>query len=260
MSTLKPVTLITGASSGIGAALAHVFAAHGHETVLMARRATELAKVAAAIFAAGGKPPHVVAIDLAQRGACDRIEQELASRGLEPAIVVNNAGYGLFGDAARLDRAAQLAMIELNVRVLTDLSLRFVQSLARHGGGVLNVASLAALVPGPGMAIYHASKAYALSLSEALHHELAPRGIRVTVLCPGPVKTEFQQRSGMAENLYPRFMARSAERVAREGYDGFMAGRRVVITGTHNKVVAMLLRLLPRGAAVALALRHRKPA
>jgi uncharacterized protein len=258
MSTLKPITLITGASSGIGAALAHVFAGHGHELVLVARRAVELAKVADAIFAAGGTPAHVMPLDLAQRGACDRIEQELATRGLEPAIIVNNAGYGLFGEATRLDRAAQLAMIELNVRVLTDLSLRFVASLARHGGGILNVASLAGFVPGANMAIYHASKAYALSLSEALHHELAPMGIKVTVLCPGPVKTEFQQRSGMAEHLYPRFMARSAERVAREGYDGFMAGQRVVITGSHNKVVAALLRLLPRSGAIALARRSQK--
>jgi uncharacterized protein len=258
MSTLKPIALITGASSGIGAELARVFAAHGHEVVLVARRATELAKVADAIVAAGGSQPHVLPVDLTQRGASDRIAQELAARGLEPAVVVNNAGHGLFGEAARLERAAQLAIIELNVRVLTDLSLRFVESLARHGGGILNVASLAGLVPGPDMAVYHASKAYALSLSEALHHELAPKGIKVTVVCPGPVKTEFQERSGMAEHLYPRFMARSAERVAREGYDGLMAGRRVVITGSHNKVVAALLRLLPRAAAVALARRSRK--
>ena len=100
-------------------------------------------------------------------------------------------------------------MIELNVRALTDLSLRFVDSLARHQGGILNVASLAAFVPGPDMAIYHATKAYALSLSEALAHELGPKGIRVTVLCPGPVKTEFQRRSGLAADLYPQHLERS---------------------------------------------------
>ncbi len=258
MSTLKPVTLITGASSGIGAALARVFGAHGHETVLVARRMGELAKVADAIFKAGGKAPHVLAIDLARRGACERLAGELVTRGLEPAIIVNNAGFGLFGDAARLPRAGQLAMIELNVRTLTDLSLRFLDSLARHRGGILNVASLAAFVPGPSMAIYHASKAYALSLSEALAHELEPKGIRVTVLCPGPVKTEFQARSGIAEDLYPRRMERSAERVAREGYAGFMAGRRVVVPGSYNRVAALLLRLLPRSGAIGLARRSRK--
>src|SRR5262245_24863610 len=205
MSILRPVTLITGASAGIGAALAHVFAQHGHEIVLTARRAGELSAVADKIVQAGPHTatarPHVLPIDLAQRGASDRIAEELAGRDLEPAIVVNNAGFGLYGEAAQLDRGAQLAMIELNVRTLTDLSLRFVDSLARHRGGILNVASLGAFVPGPSMAVYHASKAYALSLSEALHQEFAPKGIKVTVLCPGPVKTEFQERSGMDESL-----------------------------------------------------------
>jgi short-subunit dehydrogenase len=261
MSALRPVTLITGASAGIGAALASVFAEHGHELVLAARRAGDLSTVADKIAQAGHQAatarPHVLPIDLAQRGASDRLAEELAARGLEPAIVVNNAGFGLYGEAARLDRAAQLDMIELNMRALTDLSLRFLDGMARYRGGILNVASLAAFVPGPSMAVYHASKVYALSLSEALHQELKPKGVKVTVLCPGPVKTEFQERSGMGESLYPRFLARSAERVALEGYEGFMAGRRVVIPGSHNKVAAALLRLLPRGAAVALARRSR---
>jgi short-subunit dehydrogenase len=258
MSDLKPVTLITGASAGIGAALAKVFAEHGHALVLVARRAVELAAVADGIERDGHARPQVLPLDLAERDGPGRIARELAARGLEPAIVVNNAGFGLFGEAARLSPDAQLAMIDLNVRALTDLSLRFVESLARHRGGVLNVASLGAFVPRPQMAIYHATKTYALSLSEALHHELKPRGIKVTVLCPGPVKTEFQERSGMAESLYPSFLTRSAERVAREGYDGLMAGRRVVIPGTHNRVTAMLLRLLPRERAIALARRHQK--
>jgi short-subunit dehydrogenase len=254
----KPVTLITGASSGIGAALAQVFAAHGHATALVARRGAELARVADAVVAAGGARPEVIVLDLAQRDSCDRLAQELAARGLEPAIVVNNAGQGLYGAAAELSREAQLALIELNVRALTDLSLRFVDSLARHRGGILNVASLAAFVPGPGMAVYHAGKAYVLSLSQALAQELEPRGIRVTVLCPGPVQTGFQERSGMGERLYPRFLARSAERVAHEGYAGFMAGKRVVVPGSHNRAAAMLLRLLPRRAALALALASRR--
>jgi hypothetical protein len=253
MSSLRPITLITGASSGIGVALAHEFAAHGHEVVLTARREAQLAAIAEEIARSGRPRPHVLPVDLAEVGACGHIGQVLAARGLEPAIVVNNAAFGLFGQAARLDRAAQLVMVELNVRVLTDLPLCFIGSLARHRGGILNVASLAAFVPGPSMATYHATKAYVLSLSEAMHRELRPIGIRVTVLCPGPVATEFQERSGMAESLYPRFMMRSAGRVAREGYQGLMQGRRVVIPGTPNKVAAMLLRLLPRSAGFALA-------
>ena len=194
---MKPVTLITGASAGIGAELARVFARHGHELVLVARREDRLNALADEIAAAGRPRPVVLAIDLEQRDAVARIAAELASRGLEPAIVVNNAGFGLAGAAAALDRNEQLGMIDLNIRTLTELSLAFVDSLARHRGGILNVASVAAFLPGPGMAVYYASKAYVLSFSEALHRELKPRGIRVTALCPGPVPTEFQARSGM---------------------------------------------------------------
>ena len=118
-------------------------------------------------------------------------------RGVEPDIVVNNAGFGLIGAAAALDRGEQLAMIDLNVRALTDLSLAFVGRARAPPGGILNVASVAGFLPGPGMAVYYASKAYVLSFSEALHHELAPRGVRVTALCPGPVPTEFQARAGV---------------------------------------------------------------
>jgi short-subunit dehydrogenase len=256
----RPVTLITGASAGIGAALADVFAMHGHEVVLVARRFDQLAAVADRIAATGPRRPrpHVLAADLARRDAGERIEQELARRGLDPAIVVNNAAFGLFGEAARLGRAEQLAMIDLNVRAHTDISLRFIDNLVRHRGGILNVASLAAFVAGPNMAIYHATKAYVLSLSLALHQELKPHGVRVTALCPGPVATEFQRRSGVPQGYHPKSFARSPERVAREGYEGLRQGKRVVIPGSHNKVAAMLLRLLPRGAAIGLARRRQE--
>jgi hypothetical protein len=247
MAARKPVTLVTGASAGIGAALAEVFAEHGHDLMLVARRAPELKAVASAIEARGRARPHVLSIDLAQADAPARIEAELTERGLEPEYVVNNAGFGLLGAAASLDRAQQLSMIDLNARVLTDLSLRFVPGLARHRGGILNVASVASFMPGPGMAVYHATKAYVLSFSEALHRELKSQGIRVTVLCPGPVPTEFQARAGMPAGYFPDRLSRSAERVAREGYEGLMRGRRVVVPGTDNKVTTLLPRLLPRG-------------
>ncbi len=255
MTTPQPVVLITGASGGIGAELARVFAANGHELVLVARRAPQLKELADSI-AAGSRPrPQILVVDLARADAAAHVADELRERGLQPAIVVNNAAFGLLGDASALDRAQQLAMIDLNVRVLTDLSLRFVDSLARHRGGILNVASVAGFMPGPGMAVYHATKAYVLSFSEALHRELAPKGVRVTALCPGPVETGFQARAGIPENYFPRMLARSAERVAREGYDGFMRGRRVVVPGSDNKVLSLLPRLLPR--AVVLWMMQR---
>jgi short-subunit dehydrogenase len=246
MPDATPVAIITGASAGIGAALAHVFADHGHALVLIARRAPQLKVLADTIEERGRARPHVIVIDLGQPDAAARIEDELRERGLEPQFLVNNAGFGLLGSAASLDRKAQLAMIDVNVRVLTELSLRFAASLVRHRGGILNVASVASFMPGPGMAVYHATKAYVLSFSEALHRELGSEGVRVTALCPGPVETEFQARAGMPPGYFPRFMARAAERVAREGYEGMMRGRRVVIPGSTNKLAAEWVRLLPR--------------
>jgi short-subunit dehydrogenase len=246
MPDLKPVALITGASAGIGAALANVFADNGHTLVLVARRAPQLKALADAIEERGHERPHVMVIDLGKADAAAQIEDELRENGLEPKFLVNNAGFGLMGAAASLDRTQQLAMIDLNARALTELSLRFAASLARHRGGILNVASVASFMPGPGMAVYHATKAYVLSFSEALHRELAGQGVRVTALCPGPVDTEFMARAGIPENNFPKFLSRSTERVAQEGYDGLMRGRRVVIPGSANWAAAHLARLMPR--------------
>jgi uncharacterized protein len=254
---MRPVVLITGASSGIGAALAKVFSAHqsehGHELALVARRQDRLEALAEEI-AAGGRPrPAVITADLERRDAASIIAAELSSRGLEPAIVVNNAGFGLRGSSTALSRDEQLAMIDLNVRALTELSLMFVDSVARHRGGILNVASLAAFLPGPGMAVYYASKAYVLSFSEALHRELSGRGVRVTALCPGPVPTEFQARAGLALAPAARVLELPAERVAQIGYDAFMSGKRVAIAGIGNRLAVSLMRMVPNALLLRLA-------
>ncbi len=248
----RPVAVITGASSGIGAALARVFAEHGHELVLVARRERELLRLAEEVAAGGAPRPTVLSVDLAVEGAGATLRDELGSRGLAPQYVVNNAGFGLVGPAARLDRSEQLSMIDLNVRTLVDLSLAFVDDLARHRGGVLNVASVAGFLPGPGMAVYYASKAFVVSFSEALHRELAARGIRVTVLCPGPVPTEFQQRAGIHGEGRADLMTRSAEEVARAGYRGLMAGRRRVVPGWPNRMVTALSGIVPRSVLLGM--------
>ena len=254
---MKPVVLITGASSGIGSALAKVFAVHqpehGHELALVARRQDRLEALADEIAATGRPRPTVFTADLERRDAASIIAAELSSQGLEPAFVVNNAGFGLRGAAAVLSRDEQLAMIDVNVRALTELSLMFIDSVARHRGGILNVASLAAFLPGPGMAVYYASKAYVLSFSEALHRELSDSGVRVTALCPGPVPTEFQARAGMGRVPGARALELSAERVAQIGYDAFMAGQRVVIAGIGNRIVVSLMRLVPNAMILRLA-------
>jgi len=247
MSIFKPVTVVTGASSGIGEALARVFARKGHEVALVARREKEMILLSTELAVSCKYKPHVITADLQRSDAPARIAHELLGRGLEPQIVVNNAGFGLHGAAAELDRAEQLAMLDLNVRALTDLSLRWIDGIVRHGGGILNVASVAGFLPGPGMAVYYASKAYVISFTEALARELAPQGVRVTALCPGPVATEFQRRAGVDNKPPPRLLGKSAEQVAQAGYDGFMAGKRIVIPGLGNKVMSFLPRLLPRG-------------
>ena len=260
MSPLSPVCLITGASAGIGAALARVFAQYGHALVLTARREAQLASLADEI-ATGGQPrPHIFAVDLGATDGPARLAEALYTAGLEPAIVVNNAGFGLFGDAADLDRAQQLAMIDLNIRALTDLSLRWLESITRHRGGILNVASIAGFLPGPGMAVYHASKAYVLSFTEAMHEELKAGGVRVCALCPGPVETEFNERAGLPDGYFPGYLSRSAERVARDGYQGFMDGHRVVVPGKPNRIMTLAPRLLPRGLMLAMTNWRRKRA
>ena len=257
----NPIALITGASAGIGAAFARLLAERGHECALAARRAEQLTTLADAIAAAGHKRPHVIALDLAQHDGPSRLAGEFTARGLEPAIVVNNAGFGLRGPAADLDRAEQLAMIDLNVRALTALSLMFVDSLKRHGGGLINIASLSGFFPGPGMAVYFAGKAFVRSFSEAIAHELARQGVRVTCICPGPVPTEFQARAGLHERP-PPFLGRSAEQIAREGYDAFMRGQRVLVPGFPNRIAGALPRFMPRALvlqAVAAFVKRAGP-
>jgi short-subunit dehydrogenase len=254
----RPIALITGASAGIGAALAHEFASHGHELALVARREQALGTLADAIAAKGASRPTVLRADLARADAVQVIGEALNQRGLEPEVVVNNAGFGLLGAADELDRAEQLAMVDVDVRALTDLSLAFLDSLKRRRGAILNVASIAAFMPGPGMAVYYASKAYVLSFSEALHRELKPKGVRVTVLCPGPVPTEFQARAGMSDDALPRFLTRSAEQVAKDGYRGLMQGRRVVVPGAGNRAITTVLRFAPRRLLLDLIARQQR--
>jgi len=253
----EPVTLITGASSGIGAELARVFAAHGHRLALTARRADRLAALASEISAEGGKPI-VIPCDLEQPNAGATIAAALAAEGVELNYLVNNAGFGAFGDAIERDRAEQLAIIDVNVRALTDLSLRFADHLIRNRGGILNVGSVAGFLPGPGMAVYYASKAYVISFTEALRGELGSRGVRVTVLCPGPVPSEFQARAGFTIGVDSSIISVSPADVALAGYRGLMANKRMVMPGLGNKMVPFLLRFLPRGVILAAVGRFQR--
>lgn len=255
---MNPVALVTGASAGIGAELARVFARNGHSVVLVARREDRLRALASEFVSAGWPAPVPLPVDLGASDAVARIEKGLAARDLEPEFVVNNAGFGLIGAAAELDAAEQLDMIGVNVEALTALSLAFLPGLIGRGGGLLNVASVAGFVPGPGSAVYYASKAYVLSFTEALHHELRPKGVRVTALCPGPVATEFQVRAGLRHNRTPWPLGVPAVRVAEQGYAGLMRGQRIVVPGIFNKAVTLLPRLLPRGMVAGMVARRQR--
>lgn len=255
------VTLITGASAGIGAELVRVFAAKGHRVALVARRTDRLTSLANEITAAGGAAPVIIPCDLTQPDSGDRIAEALIAAGVEVDYVVNNAGFGVFGRAVQRDRIDQLGIIAVNIRALTDLSLRFSDQLIRHRGGILNVGSIAGFLPGPGMAVYYASKAYVLSFTEALRAELAPHGVRVTVLCPGPVPSEFQARAGFTPGLDSAVLNVLPAAVAQQAYSGLMANQRAVLPGFGIKMVPFLLRLFPRsfilGAVGRLQLRQR---
>lgn len=253
-----PVALITGASSGIGAELARVFARHGHRLVLAARR-TERLNALADEFANAGRPrPLVLTVDLCAPGAGDAIQDALLREGLEPQYVVNNAGFGLAGLAASQPRERQLDMIDLNVRALTDLSLRFADPLERLHGGLMNIASVAGFLPGPNHAVYYATKAYVVSFTTALHQEWRGRGIRVSTLCPGPVPTEFQEVAGTGRSVVETPMTTLADRVAEEGYRGLMAGKRLVVPGFLNKLLVYGIGLVPHAVLLPqVAKRHR---
>ncbi|MGD9659199.1 MAG: SDR family NAD(P)-dependent oxidoreductase [Methylocystis sp.] len=251
----RPVAVITGASDGIGAELARIFAAKGHGLALVARRGERLNALADDIAAKGAARPLPIELDLSTEGAADALSARLADAGVAPNFLVNNAGFGLMGRAIELDAAEQLAIVDLNMRALTALTLRFLPSIVAAKGGVLNVASVAAFMPGPGFAVYYASKAYVRSFSEALSQELKPSGVKVACLCPGPVQTGFQARAGMN---YEGLMAAMrpamlpAAEVARQGYEGLMAGRRVIVPGWVNRALIWGSAATPRALLLPL--------
>jgi uncharacterized protein len=192
----------------------------------------------------------VIACDLAKPDAGEVIAAALHAADVEPQYVVNNAGYGLFGEALEISIDAQRNMIAVNVAALTDLSVRFSESLARHRGGILNVGSVAGFVPGPRMAAYYATKAYVLSFSEALYEEMRPRGVRVTLLAPGPVPTGFQRRAGYQPGKHSPAGVQSAPEVALAGYRGLMAGKRLVVPSLFNRLIIIAVRFVPRALVV----------
>jgi short-subunit dehydrogenase len=239
----RGITLVTGASAGLGVHFARQCRARGDELVLVARRRDRLEALAAELGSA-----HVIVADLAEPGAPTRLLTEVAGLGLEVDTLVNNAGFGSAGAFVEAPPERLLEMIDLNVRSLTELCrLALPPMLERRRGFILNVASTAAFQAGPYSAVYYATKAYVLSLSEALHEESKRSGVHVTALCPGPTATEFFEVAGSPDGRLAR-MATDPVAVVRAGLDGLARNRAIVVPGAMNKITSQAGRILPRAA------------
>jgi short-subunit dehydrogenase len=243
----RPVALVTGASVGIGAELARELARHGHDLVLAARSIAPMETLAAELRDAGAAAT-VIAADLSKPGAAATLAHDIARRGLAIEILVNNAGLGAAGRFDRSDPARIGEILQVNIVALTELTRLLLPAMVERGHGrIMLVASVAAFQPGPRMAAYFASKAYVLSLGEALAYELRGTGVSVTTLCPGATSTRFFAVAGADNSVMARRVRRMmpAREVARLGFRGLAAGRRVVITGAINKLLAVAGRYLP---------------
>lgn len=239
------IALVTGASSGIGAELARGLARRGHNVGLVARRRERLEELAASL---GDVRAEVLPCDLEDASSRDDLASRVEQLGLEVEVLCNNAGFGTYDDFASLDRERELSEVRTNVEAVVDLTGRWLPGMvSRRRGAVLNTASTSAFQPIPGNATYAASKAFVLSFSEALHTEAAGSGVTVTALCPGPVKTEFQEVSD-AEDFaakLPKPLWVDAPDVAEKALRGLERGARVVTPGVGNRVSGALSRATP---------------
>jgi uncharacterized protein len=250
------MALVTGASAGIGAAIARLLAERGHALSLVARREERLRELAEELRARYGVRAEPLAADLSEPRERDRIASRLAELELTVEILVNNAGFGGFGKFVEIGRERQLQMLRLNVEAVLDFSGRFLPGMVERGrGAVINVASTAAFQPLPGNAVYAATKAFVLSYGEAVHHELKGTGVSLTTICPGPVRTEFAEAAGIGgvEERTPGAIWMSAEDVAEHAIKGAEQGKRVVVPGALNRATSLAGQLSPRFLALPVA-------
>ncbi len=258
----RPLALVTGASSGIGAEMARDLAQRGHDLILVARRAPAMEALAAELQKAHGVACTVLAQDLAAPGGVQALVAQLQSLKLEPEVLINNAGLGNIGEHDTAPWADQANMIDLNVRALTALTHALLPAMVRRKQGkILNVASTAAFQPGPGMAVYFATKAYVLSYSEALHQELKSKGISVSALCPGPTASEFVSVASKSRriSLADKVPFASARSVARYGIAALMRNQAVAVHGLPNRLGVWSIRFTPRFVVRRLIVLVFKP-
>lgn len=243
----KPVCIVTGGSEGIGRHLAAEFARGGHALLLVARTVETLEQAAAELRREHSGEVYTASVDLTAPDAVERVARVLDAHGLYADYLVNNAGIGIGGEFAGQEPQRLASLVALNVAALTALTRYFLPDMLRRAhGGVLNIASLGGLLPGPYQAAYYASKAYVISLTEALAYENAGRGVRIAVAAPGPVRTRFHERMGVNEAYYLHLPSvLTAERAARAIYSAFMCGRRVIVPGVGPSFNAFAVRVIP---------------
>jgi uncharacterized protein len=247
MSAATEIVLVTGASAGLGLELASLFAADGAELILVARREERLVALAERLAAEHGTRAHVIPMDLAEPGAPEELASRIEALGLRVDVLINNAGFGARGAFAELPLDRQTEMLQVNVVALTRLTRIFLPAMIeRRYGGVMNLGSLSGFLPGPGMSVYYATKAFVLSLTEGLAGELRGTGVRACCVTPGPTETEFVVASGIEGVRFFRFGAMEASDVASTAYRGFRHGDVVVVPGARVKLSAFLLRFSPR--------------
>jgi short-subunit dehydrogenase len=251
----RPGAVVTGASGGIGLEIARLLAADGHDLALVARSGERLAEVARELTETHGVRAHPIVADLGRRDAPGLVEAEVASTGLTVDVLVNNAGFAVYGPFLGADGAGERAMIDLNVAALTDLTRRFAVPMVERGRGrILQVASTAAFQPLPSMVAYSATKAYVLHFSVGLAVELEGTGVTVTALCPGATRTGFADRAGASgSRIFTGGAGMSPERVARAGYRAMKRGDLLVVPGAKNRLLGFAARFSPRRLSARIA-------
>jgi len=255
----RSFVLITGATTGIGFELAKLYADEGRNLILVARDSEKLEEVKLELNILYNITIYTLNIDLTVNNSCEEIFNFVDKKNISVDILINNAGMGSFGYLSEIELEKEIDLINLNIKALTELTKLFLPSMIEHEeGGIMNVSSTAAFCSGPKMAVYYASKAYVLSLTEAIYEEVRGKGIKVSCLCPGPVKTKFQEKAKIKKKESSNKAMMSAKEVARIGYKNFKKGKLIIIPGFKNKAIVLINKFIPRSLSRKIILIMNK--
>lgn len=254
----RSCVLITGATAGIGYELAKLYAKDENNLILLARDEERLKEVKDELEFYNIKV-YTIALDLSEDNSCEKVLDFVNKKNLSVDILINNAGMGSFGYLSEIEVEKELKLIDVNIRALTELTKMFLPSMIEHGeGAIMNVASTAAFCAGPKMATYYASKSYVLNFTEALYEELKGSEIKISCLCPGPVKTNFQEKSGIRKSEAAKKALMTPKEVAEIAYRDFKKGKLIIIPGFKNKLIIRINKLIPRSFSRKIILMMNK--